>query len=80
MKIKDLKAFLADKPDEAEAFFTLWTAEGPRHYWFNPTGGKKIYDTLDNQKAVQIAYTDDCNAHRFIETENHTMLYYGQHK
>ena len=77
MTIKELKKVLESMPEDAEAFFTLWTSDGPRHYWFNQGGGKKIYDTKAGGKAAMIAYTDDAPAYRLFDTDK-GMAYLGE--
>lgn len=77
MTVKELKDILQALPDEAEAIVTIWTSDGPRNYWFNQTGGKKVYDMVNGGKAAEIAYFDDCAAHRVFETSK-GLAYLGE--
>jgi hypothetical protein len=61
MKVKDLKKYLETLPEDATAYFTIWTDNGAKNYWFNPLlDGENI---SKNKQYARIAWTDDCRAY-----------------
>ncbi len=63
MTIKQLKEELEQYPDDSIAYFTLWTANGERMYWFNPTCDEpENRTTVDSEgrSFTRIAHASDC--------------------
>lgn len=66
MTIKELKKVLDNLPEDATAYFSLWTSKGEKRYWFNHTFGNKV---SKNGKYAQIAFTDNCPMYTLNEEE-----------
>ncbi len=76
MTVKDLKDFLADKPDDLECIFSIWK-DGECCYRMNFAMGDNLVEGTEGRQFLRVSWVDDCPAYRMV-WENNKLKHYGE--